>query len=159
MATQRASAPDDIKKPVDSDRLAKTPVKTNTEREPFVSKPVEMVEYGREADREVAQKIQAEIKEARSAQPEPELPSDVAASGVRAPAEEASGVIANGPSIELPITEAQYNEGLSESVSGSVSNKVVFGPKSIVGLVLWIGRKIKLLHAKGKKIIFRKKES
>ncbi len=118
----------------------------------------EVVEASEKQDREAEQKLQESIgKEARLSQPHPKVASDVAEAGVSSPQREASKVVVNGPTVELPISEEEYVAGEKTKVSGKVSSdKGVFGVSSLAAFAMFIGRMIKIAHTHAKRIIFRK---
>jgi hypothetical protein len=88
-----------------------------------------------------------------------EIPPDLEAHGIKSPAAEASKVITHGSTLELPISEEQYKTDEKTKVDGVVSNNSILGVKSLAGLVIFIGRIIKLGHHRMKKVIFRKPSS
>ena len=112
-----------------------------------------IVKESAQIDRELEGKVRSEIKEARLADVEPEIPKDVAESGVKAPSLEAAATI---KAFNLPITEGEYKVGLHQKVAGAVVNKVVVGVSSLAGLALWVGRKIKMAHKHAIRIVFRR---
>jgi len=108
------------------------------------------------ADEEAERKIQEEIQEAKLARPEPIIPSDLAESDIKSPQREANEVIVKGTTIELPISEDEYKKGLHQKIVSIVADKVVVGASSILALVIWVGRIIKIAHKHTMKVIFRK---
>lgn len=118
----------------------------------------EVQEREKEATQEAERKVREDIgEEAKLREPEPEIPPDVADAGVKSPEKEASDVAAKGSTIDLPITEQEYEEGKHEKVMAKVTQKKeVYGVKSIVALAIWIGRAIKKVAHHGKKFVFRK---
>jgi len=108
-------------------------------------------------DKEAIGKVSAEIgEEARQSVPEIEIPPDVADAGVKSPAQEAADVIAKGSTLDVPITEEKYKEGLHQKVTGKVVNKVVVGVSGLFALAAWVGRMVKIAHKHTMKVVFRK---
>lgn len=109
------------------------------------------------ADTEAEKKVQEQIGEARLSKPKIEIPDDVAASGVKSRAKEASEVIANGNALVLPISEQEYKKGEKTKVSGKTDkDKDVRGVSSIVVFAMFITRLIKVAHKHAKRVIFGK---
>lgn len=144
----------------------KTPIVTSLtkEREPS-SKSLEeqeadilkeIVETSEAADLHAESEIAKAIEGAKRAQPPIKIPSDLAASGVKSPEEEASKVVKKGTQVNLPISEAQYKVGLGQKASGRVTNKVVFGVDNLLAFALWIGRVIKVAHKHAMRVVFRR---
>lgn len=123
----------------------------------------EIVKSSESIDRELEADVQERIKEikevgedeARLARPEPKIPPDVEDSGVKVVGADAQTIAKGGSSILLPASEMTYNEGLKKSLGGQVSNRVVRGASSLVGLVMEVGRMIKKAHKHAMKVIFR----
>lgn len=120
----------------------------------------EVVERSRQADREVLRQVEDALgEEAKLAKPEIEIGPDLADHGVKSPEQEASSVVDNGSTIELPITEEEYKKGEHTKVNGQTNReKSVLGIRSLVALALLFGRWIKLAHKHTKRVIFKKKE-
>lgn len=109
-------------------------------------------------DREALGEVQKSVAEARQARPEPELPPDVADAGVISPQQAAEEVVTGGATLELPISEDRYKEGLHRRIAGRVTEKVVYGASSLAALAMWVGRLIKMAHKHTMRVIFRKED-
>lgn len=107
---------------------------------------VEIKSYAEKLESQMAESIKGSVSEAALSRPEPKLPPDVEDAGVKSPAVEASKVIEKGTTLELPMTEDSYKKG--QKVSNPAS--------SLLALVTWIGKIIKLAHKHTMKVIFRK---
>ncbi|HSX18945.1 MAG TPA: hypothetical protein VLE91_02300 [Candidatus Saccharimonadales bacterium] len=109
------------------------------------------------ADKQALEAIQESVKEVKRSHFEPELPPDVEDAGVINPQKAAEEVVINGPTIDLPIDEAKYKQGLKVKVSGKVDNKkVVVGPSSLAAFAIWVGRILKLAHKHTMRVVFKK---
>lgn len=99
-----------------------------------------------------------EVKDAKLAHPKVELPPDVEDAGIVEPEEEASKVVTNGPTLNLPISESQYEQGLKTGASGKwhAAEREVVGVKSLLALALWVGRLIKRAHRHTMRVVFKK---
>lgn len=117
---------------------------------------VELIRDVESHDKEAAEKVSGEIKEARQSVPEIEIPPDVADAGVRSPGQDAQDVIKKGPTIEVPITEEEMNKGLHQKVGGKVVNKVVVGVSGLFALATWVARMVKVAHKHTMRIVFRR---
>ena len=130
------------------------------EQEPAVEKKGEdlagLIQEVETHDKEAAEKVSGEIKEARQSVPEIGIPPDVADAGVKSPAQEAADVIAKGSTLDVPITEEKYKEGLHQKVTGKVVNKVVVGVSGLFALAAWVGRMVKIAHKHTMRVVFRK---
>lgn len=115
----------------------------------------EIKDRSTELDRQAERQIQAEISGARLARPEPEIPADVSEHGVSSPELEAGEILKKGTTLQLPITEKEYEEALHKKVTGIVINKVVVGVSGLFALAVWAGRMMKLVH-KRLRIVFKK---
>lgn len=117
----------------------------------------EVVVESDKADTEAEKKVQEQIGEARLSKPKIEIPEEVAASGVKSRAKEASEVIVTGSTLVLPISEQDYEKGENVKVSGKTDkDKDVRGVSSIVVFAMFISRLIKMAHKHAKKVIFGK---
>ncbi len=157
MATQaNPQTVDDKKKVTDgqvtSRGLAKEQESARKQEAKIVS---EIIQTSREVDERAEKQIKAELTDAKLSTPEPTIPADVAESGVKSPDHEAEEVVKKGATIQVQITESEYKKGLHEKVGGIIKDKVVTGISSIVGLVAWIGRMIKIGHNHTMKVIFK----
>jgi hypothetical protein len=109
------------------------------------------------ADKQALEAIQGSLKEAKRASFEPELPPDVEDAGVVNPTKQAEEVVAKGTTINLPLTEEEYQKGLKTQIHGKSDEKnSVFGVASIAALAIFIGRLFKLAHKHTMKVIFKK---
>ena len=117
----------------------------------------ELIKVVESHDKEAAEKVSGEIKEARQSVPEIEIPPDVADAGVKSPIQEAQDVVKKGPTIEVPITEEEMNKGLHQKVTGKVVNKVVVGVSGLFALATWVARMVKVAHKHAMRVVFRKK--
>lgn len=106
-------------------------------------------------DRQALGEIQKSVEEARQARPEPEIPPDVADAGVVSPQQAAEEVVTGGATLELPISEDRYKEGLHRRIAGRVTEKVVYGASSLAALAMWVGRLIKMAHKHTMRIVFK----
>jgi len=109
-------------------------------------------------DSEAIESVRTSIQEARLATPEPKVPPELADTGIKTPQEEANKVVAEGSTIELPLTEQEYKTGLHQKVKAAVVDKVVIGASSLFALAAWVGRIIKIAHKHTMKVIFRREE-
>ena len=119
----------------------------------------EIVRSSEVLDKQAEGEIQKDLSEARLADGKIDIPPDVADAGLKSPQEDANEVIKKGTTLELPITESEYQMGLHTKVRAAVVNRVVFGVSGIVGLAMWIGRMIKIAHKHAKRVVFRKEGS
>ena len=119
---------------------------------------VEIEERFKEADRKAEKEVKEVAgEEAGLREPEPQIPPDVADAGVRSPETDATEIIEKGGTFDLPISEQVYKEGQHAKITSKVNVKrEVFGVKSIVGLVIFVGRMIKEAHHQLKKVVFKK---
>ncbi|MBI2012696.1 hypothetical protein HYS90_02075, partial [Candidatus Curtissbacteria bacterium] len=108
------------------------------------------------ADNQAEKQVKEAIEDARLARPEPQIPPDVADSGVKSPQLEAENVVSEGATIELPVAEEEYHKGLHQKVAGAVVESVVFGVSGLAGFAIWVTRIIKIAHKHTMKIVFRK---
>lgn len=117
----------------------------------------EVIVESDKADTEAEKKVQEQIGEARLSKPKIEIPEEVAASGVKSRAKEASEVIVTGSTLVLPISEQDYEKGENVKVSGKTDkDKDVRGVLSISVFAMFITRLIKMAHKHAKKVIFGK---
>lgn len=116
----------------------------------------EIQDRSSELDRVELEKIRTHIPEAKQAVPEPELPSEVASSGVVSPQAEADKVISGGATLDLPISEDEYKKGLNSKFSSKVSDQDVIGVSSLIAMIMWVGRLIKMAHKHTMKVVFRR---
>jgi len=130
------------------------------EQEPAVEKKGEdlagLIQEVETHDKEAAEKVSGEIKEARQSVPEIGIPPDVADAGVKSPSQEAQDVVKKGPTIEVSITEEEMNKGLHQKVTGKVVNKVVVGVSGLFALATWVARMVKVAHKHTMRVVFRK---
>lgn len=152
--------------PIDDQQVA--PVDTvpaaRKEQEPTVAEEdviKEIQEREKEASLHAEREIRKEIgKEAVLREPEAKVPKEVAEAGVEVPEKEATKVLKKGPTIELPMTEQQYEEAQHTKLSAKVTQKrEVYGIKSVIALALYIGRLIKKAHKHTRNAIFKKSSS
>lgn len=116
----------------------------------------EVQERSRQADLEAEKQVEEAIgAEARLSKPQVKIGPDLADHGVKSPEQEASDVLKNGTTLELPITEAEYKKGEHTKANGDVINKSVIGVSSLLAMVLLFGKWIKLAHKHAKKVIFK----
>ena len=116
-----------------------------------------IIQTSEAADNQAEKQVKEAIEDARLARPEPQIPPDVADSGVKSPEQEAEKVVAEGTTIELPVAEEEYQKGLHQKVAGVVVNSVVFGVSGLAGLATWVGRIIKIAHKHTMRVVFRSK--
>src|SRR3989344_2255343 len=116
----------------------------------------ELIQQVESHDKEAAEKVSGEIKEARQSHPEIEIPPDVADAGVKSLGQEAAEVVKKGPTFEAPITEEEMNKGLHQKVAGKIVNKVVVGVSGFFALATWVARMIKVAHKHTMRVVFRK---
>lgn len=119
----------------------------------------EIQDRSTELDRVELEKIRTHIPEVKQAVPEPELPSEVASSGVVSPQAEADKVISAGATLDLPISEDEYKKGLNSKFSSKAADGDIVGVSSLVAMVMWVGRLIKMAHKHTMKVLFRKSSS
>ena len=119
---------------------------------------VEIQERFKDADRKAEKEVKEVAgEEAGLREPEPQIPPDVADAGVTSPETEATEIIEKGGTFDLPISEQVYKEGQHTKITSKVNVKrEVFGVKSIVALVIAVGRAIKMAHHQLKKVVFKK---
>lgn len=118
----------------------------------------EVQEREKTAAKEAEEKVQEALgEEARLKEPEVKLPPDVKDAGVVSPESDASEMLEKGSTIELPVSEEEYEKGEHVKISAKVNEKKeVFGVASIAALAMFVGRLIKMAHHHAKKIVFRK---
>ena len=116
----------------------------------------ELIQQVESHDKEAAEKVSGEIKEARQSHPEIEIPPDVADAGVKSLGQEAAEVVKKGTTFEAPITEEEMNKGLHQKVAGKIVNKVVVGVSGFFALATWVARMIKVAHKHTMRVVFRK---
>ena len=116
----------------------------------------EIQDRSSELDRAELEKIRTHIPEVKQAVPEPELPMEVANSGVISPQAEADKVISSGTELDLPISEDEYKKGLNSNFNSKVSDQDIVGVSSLIAMVMWVGRLIKMAHKHAMKVIFKK---
>lgn len=111
-----------------------------------------------ELDKKAIEVVEKELSDVKASQPAPKLPPDVEDAGVVNPQEEADNVIKNGPTLNLPISELEYKQGLKTGAKGRWyrQEKEMVGVKGILALALWVGRLVKRAHKKAVSVIFRK---
>lgn len=111
-----------------------------------------------ELDKKALEVVEKELKDVKASQPQPNIPPDLEDAGVINPQQEADKVVKDGTSISLPIDEAHYKKGLSDSAGGRFyrDEKVVVGSRGIVALAQWVKRIIAIAHQKAMKVVFRK---
>ncbi len=109
-------------------------------------------------DKHAIELVEEDILDAKARDAEPKIPGDVASAGIKSPQVEAEKVLSDGPSIELPITQEEYETGNKEkiNVKKDWTTLVYWGPKSLIGAVIRAGRLIKIAHTHAMKIVFRK---
>lgn len=117
---------------------------------------VEIQDRSTELDRVELEKIRTHIPEIKQAVPEPEIPSEVVSSGVVSPQAEADKVISGGATLDLPISEDEYKKGRDSKFSSKVSDQDVVGVSSLIAMVMWVGRLIKMAHKHAMKVVFRR---
>lgn len=108
------------------------------------------------ADRQMEAQVLESFPEARRPVPEPKMAPDVEDAGVVHPQTEAEKVVTRGPTLDLPISEQTYKQGLHLKIAGAVVNKAVVGVSSLAALAMWIGRLIKMAHKHTMKVVFRR---
>ncbi len=150
--------PADDQKPPDA---ASTVGQAPKEKEPAESADQqihEIQERSKEADKQAEIEVQEALgEEARLKEPQIEIPPDVADARVVSPEKEASEALQKDTTVELPVTKEEYEKGEHTKLSAKVTvKKEVFGIASIIGLTLFVGRLIKLVHHHAKKFVFRK---
>lgn len=149
------------KKVADDQNAASVPARAK-EQEPGRSQEAaavaEIKEVSDSHDKEALSALRETMPEIKSGFPKVEISPDVADAGVKSPEAEADEVLANGPAINVDITEDKYEEGLATKVTGSSDRveKTVVGTASIVAMALWIGRLVKLAHKHTMRIVFKK---
>lgn len=118
----------------------------------------EIYETQKEADRQAEKEIQQALgKEGKLKEPEIKIPPDVADAGVVSVDTEASEALLKDTTVDLPLTEDEYKRGERAKVNAKVTQKKeVLGVASLVALVLFVGRMIKLAHHHAKRVVFRK---
>ncbi len=121
----------------------------------------EIVERSDALDVQAESEIKEHIKEARLAHPAPEIGPDLEDHGVKSPEKEASAVLKQGATFELPMTEDEYEQAQKVKVSAHTDKQNnVFGVESIIALAMWVGRILKIAHnhttGKITKLVFRK---
>lgn len=119
----------------------------------------EIQDRSTELDRVELEKIRTHIPEVKQAVPEPELPMEVANSGVISPQAEADKVVSGGTELDLPISEDEYKKGLNSKFNSKAADYDVVGVSSLIAMVMWVGRLIKMAHKHAMKIIFKKSAS
>lgn len=107
-------------------------------------------------DREALEKVREKIPDAKQAMPEVELAPEVEDAGVKSPQKEADNVVIRGSEVDLPISEAEYNQGKEIKVGGKSVDKSIVGVSSFIALTMWIGRLIKMAHKHAMRVVFRK---
>ena len=107
-------------------------------------------------DREAIEQVRAEIPETKQAMPEPELPADLQDAGVVNPQTEADKVVSQGATLNLPISDDEYQEGKKIKLEGKTIDKSIVGVSSFIALSMWIGRLIKMAHKHAMRVVFRK---
>lgn len=107
-------------------------------------------------DQRHLESVQDLIKDAKRAEPEPQLPPDVEDAGVISPVIEAEKVISEGTTLELPIDEEAYKRGLHVKVAGAVVDKAVVGVSGLTALAMWVARLIKKAHKHTMRVVFRR---
>lgn len=139
------------------------PKKPDTEEE-ILS---EIVTTSEAADEQAEKAVQENLEEIKRkhglenvgklSQPKPKIPADVADAGVRSPQDEADAVVKQGTTLEVELSEAEYKDALEGKAESKTSReKVVFGPRSVVALAIWVGKMIKLAHQHAMRIVFRR---
>ena len=146
---------------VDDQKVASAPARAK-EQEPGRSQEAaavaEIKEVSDSHDKEALGVLRETMPEVKSASPKIEISPDVSDAGVKSPEAEAGEVLANGPAIDVDITQDKYEEGLATKVTGKSDRveKTVVGTASIVAMALWIGRMMKLAHKHTMRIVFKK---
>ncbi|MEX2028414.1 MAG: hypothetical protein WD988_02840 [Candidatus Curtissbacteria bacterium] len=150
------------KKPIlDDSKVASAPMGAK-EQEPGqmqeAAAVAEIKEVSDSHDKEALRVLRETMPEVKSATPKIEISPDVADAGVKSPEAEAGEVVANGPTVNVDITEDKYEEGLKTKVIGKSDRveKTVVGTASIVAMALWVGRLVKLAHKHTMRVVFRK---
>ena len=145
---------------LDKKKTEETPPPRPKEQEPAGEKTgeglSELIKVVESHDKEAAEKVSGEIKEARQSVPEIDIPPDVADAGVKSPVQEAQDVVKKGPIFEVPITEEEMNKGLHQKVTGKVVNKVVVGVSGLFALATWVARMVKVAHKHTMRVVFKK---
>lgn len=121
----------------------------------------EIKEVSAEADRKAEHAVKQELnklgEEVQTREASHLIPEDVQNAGVKDIAKEASEVISVGHTINLDVTEQEYEEGLKAKVGGTRTiSKSILNVSSIVALAIWIGRQLKRAHGKTMNIVFKK---
>lgn len=118
----------------------------------------EVKEKYREADLEAQKQVEKALgKETKSANGEVVIPPDLVDHGVKSPQDEASTVVERGSTIELPMSEDDYEGAEKSKISGkSLPDKEVIGVSSLAALAMFVGRLIKVAHKHAKRLVFRK---
>lgn len=121
----------------------------------------EIKEVSAEADRKAEHAVKQELnkigEEVQTREASNLISEDVKNAGVKDVASEASEVIKSGGTLNLDVTEDEYNEGLKTKVGGTRTlSKSILNVSSIVALAIWVGRQLKRAHGKTMKVVFRK---
>lgn len=116
----------------------------------------EIVKRSDTIDKEGIREVMDAISQAKEARPEPEIAEDLKAGGVKSPQQEADEIIQKGSSVNLPLSEKEYNLGIHQKIKTAVVNKVVVGASSLFALATRIGRLIKIAHKQFKMVVFKK---
>lgn len=140
------------------------PKKLEDTEEEILSEIVSTSEAADEQAEKAVQESLAEIKKkhglehvGKLARPKPQIPADVYDAGVKSPQDDADAVVKQGTTLQVEVSEAKYKDALDEKVKAKTSReKVVFGPRSVVALAIWVGKMIKLAHTHAMKIVFRR---
>ncbi|MBI3342211.1 hypothetical protein HY024_03755 [Candidatus Curtissbacteria bacterium] len=112
-----------------------------------------------EVDKKALEVIEKELAGVKAAHPPPTIPPDLEDAGVKDPAQEAEKVVREGPSIDVPVTEDTYQQGLKTDFKGKwyYQEKEVVGVKSLAALALWVKRLVLRAHTHTMRVIFGKK--
>lgn len=112
------------------------------------------------ADRQALEALQGTLAETKRATFEPELPPDVEDAGVVNPIKAAEEVVKNGTTVELPVSEKEYDLAKKTKVSGkSDIKRNVFGVSSLAAMAIWVGKMLKKAHRHTMKVVFKKEAS
>lgn len=111
------------------------------------------------ADKQALEALQGTLAETKRGTFEPELPPDVEDAGVVSPTKAAEDVVKNGSSVELPISEKEYDLAKKTKVSGkSDIKRNIFGVSSLAAMAIWVGKMLKKAHKHTLKVVFRRED-
>lgn len=123
------------------------------------SKLVAQIESTSEAiDQKALEAVERELSGVKASYPQPTIPPDLEDAGVIDPTQEANKVLEEGPTMDLPLSENKYKEGLKTPAKGKwyYTEREVVGVRSIVAMALWVKRLIGRAHRHAMRVVFRK---